>query len=77
MTVLSLLVVSTPYAVHQHLVGMDSPGNVAGRIALGVVLVPVVLYLVSVFGGAHAVLARSLLCSEPLAGRPRQTAPTP
>jgi signal transduction histidine kinase len=60
-----LLVVSTPYAVHQRLVGMDSMGNVAGRIAFGLVLIPVVLYLFSLFGGAHAVLARLLLCSEP------------
>jgi signal transduction histidine kinase len=60
-----LLVVSTPYAVYQRLVGMDSLGNVAGRVAFGLVLIPVVIYLVSLFGGAHAVLARLLLCSEP------------
>jgi signal transduction histidine kinase len=60
-----LLVVSTPFAVYLRLVGMDSIGNVAGRVAIGVVLIPVVLYLVSVFGGGHAVLARLLLCTEP------------
>ncbi|MFC4149011.1 sensor histidine kinase [Micromonospora mangrovi] len=60
-----LLVVSTPFAVHHRLVSMESMGSAAGRAALGVVLIPVVLYLCSAFGGAHAALARLLLCSEP------------
>jgi signal transduction histidine kinase len=60
-----LLVVSTPFAVHHRVVGMDSLGSVVGRAAVGLVLIPVVLYLTSAFGGAHAALARLLLCSEP------------
>ncbi|GAA2575757.1 sensor histidine kinase [Dactylosporangium fulvum] len=60
-----LLVVSTPFAVHHRVVSMDSMANTAGRAALGLVLIPVVLYLTAAFGGAHAALARLLLCCEP------------
>jgi signal transduction histidine kinase len=59
-----LLVVSTPFAVHQRLVSMDSIESAAGRAVVGLVLIPGVLYLTSAFGGAHAALARLLLCSE-------------
>jgi signal transduction histidine kinase len=61
----ALLVVSTPVAVYNRVAGLDSPGNVFGRVAIGLVLVPVVLYLTGVFGGGHAALARLLLCTEP------------
>lgn len=65
LALVGLLVVSTPFAMHHRLVGMDSMGNVVGRAALGLVLVPVLLYLTAGFGGAHAALARLLLCPEP------------
>jgi signal transduction histidine kinase len=61
----ALLVVSTPFAVYLRVAGMDSPGNVLGRVAVGLILIPAVLYLAAVFGGGHAALARLLLCSEP------------
>jgi signal transduction histidine kinase len=38
---------------------------VAERAVLGLVLIPALLYLSAAFGGAHAALARLLLCSEP------------
>jgi signal transduction histidine kinase len=60
-----LLVVSTPIAVHHRVVGMDTPGNVLGRVALGLVLIPVVLRLASAFGAAHAALARLFLRGGP------------
>ncbi|MCI4063678.1 histidine kinase [Micromonospora sp. R77] len=60
-----LLVVSTPFAVHYRVVIMEPTGSVVGRAALGLVLIPVLLYLSSAFGGAHGALARLLLCSEP------------
>ncbi|MDG6106830.1 two-component sensor histidine kinase [Dactylosporangium aurantiacum] len=61
----ALIVVSTPLSVHYHLSGMHSPATAAGRAALGAVLVPVLLYLAAACGGAHAALARLLLCAEP------------
>jgi signal transduction histidine kinase len=62
--VAALLVVSTPIAVHHRLADLEPAASVLGRAALGVVLIPVVVYLTSVFGGAHAALARLLLCAE-------------
>jgi signal transduction histidine kinase len=60
-----LLVVSTPVAVYNRIAGTDSAGNVAGRLALGLVLIPVLLWLASVFATGHRVVARMLLCAEP------------
>jgi signal transduction histidine kinase len=65
LAIAGLLVVSTPFAVHQRVVAMDSVGSAVGRAVVGLVLIPVVLYLTSAFGGAHAALARLLLCAEP------------
>ncbi|MFC0003841.1 sensor histidine kinase [Micromonospora siamensis] len=65
LAVVGLLVVSTPFAVQHRVAGMDPAGSVAGRALLGLVLIPVLLYLTSVAGGAHAALARLLLCAEP------------
>jgi signal transduction histidine kinase len=65
LAVAGLLLVSTPLSVYNRLAGTDSPGNVAGRIALGLVLVPVIYYLVATFRGAHAALARWLLDRGP------------
>ncbi|MEU4243307.1 histidine kinase [Actinoplanes sp. NPDC026619] len=60
-----LLVAGTPIAMHHRLVTADSAANVLGRLALGLVLIPVLLYLGGVLGGAHAALARLLLAGEP------------
>jgi signal transduction histidine kinase len=65
LAVVGLLVVSTPFAVQHRLVAMDPTESVAGRALLGLLLVPVLLYLAGAFGGAHAALARLLLCAEP------------
>jgi hypothetical protein len=45
LAVAGLLVVSTPIAVHHRLVTMEPVWSVAGRAVLGLVLIPVVLYL--------------------------------
>jgi signal transduction histidine kinase len=58
------LVVSTPVAVYNRIVGADAIGEVAGRVALGLVLVPVLLWLVSAFASGHEAIARMLLCAE-------------
>ena len=60
-----LLVVSTPVAVYHRIAGTDSIGNVAGRLALGLVLIPVLLSLASAFASGHRAVARMLLCAEP------------
>jgi signal transduction histidine kinase len=60
-----LLVGSTPFAVYHRLAHSEPWGDTAGRFALGLVLVPVLFYLAAGFGGAHAALARLLLCPEP------------
>ncbi|SBT43696.1 sensor histidine kinase [Micromonospora auratinigra] len=65
LAVVGLLVVSTPVAVHHRAVTMGSVDSAAGRAALGLVLIPVLLYLTAAFGGAHAALARMLLRAEP------------
>ncbi len=65
LAIAGLLVVSTPFAVHHRVVSMDSVSSVAWRAGVGLVLIPVLLYLTSAFGGAHAALARLLLCAEP------------
>jgi signal transduction histidine kinase len=62
---LGLIVASTPLSVHYHAAGLHSPWTAAGRAGLGLVLIPVLLYLTAAFGGAHAALARLLLCAEP------------
>jgi signal transduction histidine kinase len=65
LTLVGLLVGSTPFAAYQRIVEQAAAGSVAGRIALGLVLIPVGIYLASAFGGTHAALARMLLCREP------------
>jgi signal transduction histidine kinase len=59
------LIVSTPIAVYHRVAGGNAIGDVAGRVALGLVLIPVVLWLSSVFAARHAVIARMLLCGGP------------
>jgi len=63
--VIGLLVVSTPIAVHHRISVMDSPAGIVGRAGGGLLLIPVLLYLTALFGGAHAALARMLLYPEP------------
>ncbi len=65
LAVAGLLVVSTPVAVHHRIASMDPLGSVVSRLVVGLVLIPGVLYLAALFGGAHAALARLLLCAEP------------
>ncbi|GGM77493.1 sensor histidine kinase [Dactylosporangium sucinum] len=65
LALVGLLVASTPVAVHHRVATMDSAANVLGRAALGLLLIPVLLYLAAALGGAHAALARLLLCGEP------------
>lgn len=65
LALVGLLVASTPVAVYHRLVDSYPWGDTAGRFALGLVLVPALLYLAAGFGGAHAALARLLLCPEP------------
>src|SRR4051812_24699865 len=60
-----LLVATTPLAMYHRLAGGDSASNVFGRLSIGLVLIPVLLYLSAVLGGAHAALARLLLGGEP------------
>ncbi|MFF5171599.1 histidine kinase [Micromonospora sp. NPDC000089] len=63
--VIGLIVVSTPLSVGHRLSVMDSPTGIVGRIGGGLLLIPVLLYLAAIFGGAHAALARTLLHPEP------------
>jgi signal transduction histidine kinase len=58
------VVVSTPLAVYYRIAGADAIGEVAGRIALGLVLIPVLLSLASAFASGHAAVARMLLSAE-------------
>jgi signal transduction histidine kinase len=58
------LVVSTPVAVYHRIVSANAIGDMAGRIALGLVMIPVLLWLTSVFASKHAAVARMLLCAE-------------
>jgi signal transduction histidine kinase len=60
-----LLVVTTPIAVHHRMAAAVPVGSVVWRAALGVLLLPAMPYLTAVFSGAHAGLARLLLCVEP------------
>jgi signal transduction histidine kinase len=64
LALVALLVVTTPLALH-HAISTHAMGTGVWRTALGLVLIPVLLYLTSAFGGAHAALARLLLCAEP------------
>jgi len=59
-----LLVVSTPFAVDHAVGANDSRAATTSGVA-GVLLIPVLLYLTAICGGAHAALARLLLCAEP------------
>ncbi|MEV7627844.1 sensor domain-containing protein [Actinoplanes sp. NPDC089786] len=63
--VIGLLVVSTPIAVEYRISVTDSLAAVAGRVVVGLLLVPVLFYLIALFGGAHAALVRLLLYPEP------------
>jgi signal transduction histidine kinase len=65
LAVAGLLIVSTPVAIYNRIVAADAIGDVAGRLALGLVLIPVVLWLASAFASRHATVARMLLCAEP------------
>jgi signal transduction histidine kinase len=62
--VIGLLVVSTPISVDYRISIMDSPAGVVGRVVVGLLLIPVLFYLIALFGGAHAALARLLLYPE-------------
>ncbi|ROO52204.1 histidine kinase [Micromonospora sp. Llam0] len=62
---IGLIVVSTPVSVEYRISVMDSPAGIVGRVVGGLLLIPVLLYLIALFGGAHAALARLLLCPEP------------
>jgi signal transduction histidine kinase len=59
------LVVSTPLAVYDRIAGADAIGDTAGRLALGLVLIPVLLWLASAFASGHTAVARMLLCAQP------------
>jgi signal transduction histidine kinase len=59
------LIVSTPLAVYDRITTADAIGDVAGRLALGLVLIPVLLWLASAFAARHAAIARTLLCGDP------------
>lgn len=59
-----LLVLSTPIAVNHRIAAMEPASSSVGRALLGLALIPVLFYLTAAFGGAHATLARLLLCSE-------------
>ena len=61
----SLLVLSTPIAVYHRVTTGNAAGDVAGRLALGLLLVPVLLWLASVFASGHAAMARMLLSAAP------------
>jgi signal transduction histidine kinase len=63
--VIGLLVVSTPISVEYRISVMDSLAGVVGRVVGGLLLIPVLFYLIALFGGAHAALARLLLNPEP------------
>jgi signal transduction histidine kinase len=59
------LIVSTPVSVYHRIVSDSAVGDLAGRLALGLVLIPVVLWLSSVFARRHATVARMLLSAPP------------
>ena len=61
---IGLIVVSTPFAVEHRISFMDSLASIVGRAGGGLLLIPVLLYLAALFGGAHAALARMLLYPE-------------
>lgn len=63
--VIGLIVVSTPFAVQHRISVMDSLAGIVGRAGGGLLLIPVLLYLTALFGGAHAALARMLLYPDP------------
>ncbi|AGL16356.1 histidine kinase [Actinoplanes sp. N902-109] len=63
--IIGLLVGTTPVSVHHRISVMDSPAGIAGRAVGGLLLIPVLFYLIALFGGAHAALARSLLHPDP------------
>lgn len=65
LAIAGVLLLSTPFAVQVRIASMDSAGSVATRALMGLVLIPIVFYLTAAFGGAHAALARLLLCCEP------------
>jgi len=64
LALVALLVVTTPLTLH-HAIVTHSVDAALWRTPLGFVLIPVLLYLSAAFGGAHAALARLLLCAEP------------
>jgi len=64
LALVALMVVTTPIALH-HAISTHSLETAVWRTALGLILIPVLLYLTSAFGGAHAAFARVLPCAEP------------
>jgi signal transduction histidine kinase len=63
--IIGLLALSTPISVAHRISVMDSPAGIIGRAVGGLLLVPVLFYLIALFGGVHAALARLLLVPEP------------
>ncbi|GIE85269.1 sensor histidine kinase [Actinoplanes regularis] len=63
--VIGLLALSTPISVEYRISVMDSPAGIVGRAVGGLLLIPVLFYLIALFGGVHAALARLLLVPEP------------
>ncbi|WP_431934404.1 histidine kinase [Micromonospora sp. RP3T] len=62
--IVGLLVVSTPVAVEHRISVADSLPGIVARTGGGLLLIPALLYLTALFGGAHAALARMLLYPE-------------
>ncbi|MEV6848731.1 histidine kinase [Actinoplanes sp. NPDC051411] len=60
----AVLILSTPLAVYDRIASGNAIGDVAGRLALGLVLIPVQLWLASAFASRHAAVARALLCGD-------------
>lgn len=58
------LILSTPIAVYYRITGGNPIGDMAGRLALGLVLIPVVLWLASAFASRHTAVARLLLSPD-------------
>jgi signal transduction histidine kinase len=63
--VAGVIIVSTPLAVYYRVTGGNAASEIAGRLALGLVLIPVLVRLASVFATGHATVARMLLSAEP------------
>ena len=62
---IALIVVSTPLSVSHWMSAAHPLPGVIARTAGGLLLIPVLLFLTSLFGGVHAALAQRLLEPEP------------